>query len=477
MKHALPVLLAAALTGAASAQPVGERPAVETHLNQGDIDAGRVALTRLIEHGLFLFEVKFNTLDGRGRPMTTGGSAQRSQPGPDFSRISGPEASSCKTCHNDPHSGGGGDFTANIFTQAELHDPVLDTTDPALSNERSSLGMMGSGPIEMLAREMTIELIATREQARAAAAATLEPVTLELLAKGVYFGRITVLPNGKIDPSEIEGVDWDLIIKPFQQKGVTVSLREFSNTSMNQHLGMQSTERFGLFTDPDGDGVMNELTVGDITALTIYQSTLAIPVQVMPKNKAQAQIVQLGASIFRDVGCAQCHVPEFQLHSRHFSEPNPFNPPGNLRVTDVPVPFRYDMTGEGPRPRLERSRIGGAIIRPFTDLKRHDLNDDQLFHFDNEMAPQGMINGFAPASDFTIAPYPRPTGEFLTRKLWDVGSSAPYGHRGDLSTITQAIHFHGGDARASRDSYFALPAMERAAVIDFLKTLQITPSK
>ena len=44
-----------------------------------------------------------------------------------------------------------------------------------------------------------------------------------------------------------------------------------------------------------------------------------------------------------------------------------------------------------------------------------------------------------PPEDFTIDPLPRPTEEFLTRKLWDVGSSDPYGHRGDLTTMTEAI--------------------------------------
>ena len=39
-----------------------------------------------------------------------------------------------------------------------------------------------------------------------------------------------------------------------------MSIREFTNTAYNQHHGIQSTERFGRDTDPDGDGFTNELT-------------------------------------------------------------------------------------------------------------------------------------------------------------------------------------------------------------------------
>jgi hypothetical protein len=86
------------------------------------------------------------------------------------------------------------------------------------------------------------------------------------------------------------------------------------------------------------------------------------------------------------------------------------------------------------------------------------------------------LNGFAPASDFTIEPLPRPTEEFLTRKLWDAGNSDPYGHRGDLTTLTEAIYYHGGEARQSRDAYLAASQYDQAAVIEFLKSMQVLPA-
>ncbi len=473
MKLGAAMTLSAMLASATLAQPIGETPAVANHVSQSQIESGAIGFKALMKHGRQIFNARFNMLDGRGRPHSTGAGVFRANPGPAFLRTSGPDASSCQGCHNQPRSGGGGDFVANVFVLAQTLDPVTFSVAPEFSNERNTPGMFGAGPIEMLAREMSTELIAIREAAKAQAKNTGKPVTKALKAKGVSFGSLTAMPNGKIDPSKIEGVDWDLIVKPFHQKGAVVSLREFNNNALNHHHGIQSTERFGFGTDPDGDKVFNELTDGDVTALTIFQAGLATPGLVWPDEEPRKKAVAIGVAVFKQVGCTACHVEQFTLSSRLFSEPSPFNPAGNLQPKSVKKLFTFDMTEQGQAPRLEKAAGGKAIVRPFTDLKRHNLNDKDFKHFANELLPQGMINGFAPASDFTIAPFPRPTQQFLTRKLWECGDSAPYGHRGDLSTITEAIHFHGGEARASRDAFFARPLPERQAVVEFLKSLRL----
>jgi hypothetical protein len=474
--HRFTALVVSLLASPAWAQPIiGERPAVESHLDQAAIDAGRISLATLVARGQRLFDARFNALDGQGRPASTGTGAPRVADEPAFIRTSAPDANACAGCHNQPRSGGAGDFVANVFVLAQARDPVTDSVSPAFGNERNTLGIFGAGAIEMLAREMTAELIGIREAARRAAAGG-QPVTRDLVAKGIEFGTITVLPDGRVDPSGIEGVDWDLVVKPFHQKGAAVSLREFTNNAMNHHHGMQPVERFGRDTDPDQDGVANELTVGDITAVAIFQAALPVPARARPPHPLQRLAAERGEGLFGEIGCASCHVPALALDDPVFSEPNPYNPPGNLRPQDVPRPFVFDLTREGPLPRPERLPGGRAVIRAFTDLKRHDLTDAEYRHFANERLPQGTLNGFAPASDFTIEPPPRPTTEFLTRKLWDAGNSDPYGHRGDLTTMTEAIFFHGGEGRRSRDAFFALSAADQDAVIEFLKTLQVLPA-
>src|SRR5262249_3926488 len=151
------------------------------------------------------------------------------------------------------------------------------------ADERNTLGMFGSGAIEMVAREMSEELIAARDQAKKQAAASGRAVTVALETKGVKFGQVTAQPDGTVDTSKVQGVDPDLVIKPFHQKGVVVSLREFTNNAFFHHHGMQPVERFGLNTDSDGDGVTNELSVGDVTATTLFQAALGVPGRVIPR--------------------------------------------------------------------------------------------------------------------------------------------------------------------------------------------------
>jgi len=252
-----------------------------------------------------------------------------------------------------------------------------------------------------------------------------------------------------------------------------VSLRQFTNNAMNHHHGIQTEERFGTDVDADHDGVVNELTVGDVTAATIFQAALDVPQIVKPDHPAKLRAARRGARLFKQLDCVRCHVPQMRLRSRLFVEPNPYNPPGNLRPQDVRRPFVFDMTRDGQQPGLEPGPRGTAFVRAFTDLKRHNLNDHDYNHFANERIPQGTLLGFADASDFTMDAPPRPTEEFLTRKLWDVATSGPYGHRGDLSTMTEAIYFHGGDARDTRDAFFALSDVDQASVIEFLKVLRV----
>lgn len=469
-------LIAAALCGcdgSAGASPsgeevtIGERPAIERHLDQADLASGAVSFDELFDAGEQLFVAKFNRLDGQGRPGATGdGKPTRREPGsaPEFLRTSGTDANSCAGCHNEPRAGGGGDFVANVFVLAQVRDPV--TFDVREADERNTLGMMGAGPIELLAREMTADLQAARDRALAEARASGQAVTAPLRSKGVDFGALTAQADGTVDAAAVQGVDADLVVKPFHQKGVVRSLREFTVNAMNHHHGMEAVERFGAgqkdktgavidSDDFDGDGVPDELTVGDITAATLWQATQNTPGQVIPGEPERQQAVLRGEQRFRDAGCESCHVPALELDSATFCEPYALNPPGTYSEQSQKV--CVDLTRDGPGPRLPREGDGTILVRAYTDLKRHVICDPETPHYCNETLVQSGC----------------PTNQFLTRKLWDVGNSAPYGHRGDLTTITEAILAHGGEGRASRDAFRALGPHEQAEIVEFLKSLQV----
>jgi CxxC motif-containing protein (DUF1111 family) len=102
---------------------------------------------------------------------------------------------------------------------------------------------------------------------------------------------------------------------------------------------------------------------------------------------------------------------------------------------------------------------GGHAVRAYTDLKRHDLCDGEIRRLCNEERRQDNV----------------PTELFLTAKLWDAASSAPYGHRGDLRTLSKAIVNHGGEARPQREAFLGLPESDKRAVIAFLCTLGRRP--
>ena len=448
---------------------------VAQSIEQEDVNNGALTLDEITEHGKLLFVAKFNACDGQGRPETTGGGDFRMVPTlsedgefVDASQIaklrtSAPDSDACAGCHNDPVVGGAGDFVANVFVLAQALDPVTLSVSPSRSNSRNTLGMHGAGPIEMLAREMTADL-------QAQFAAITSDGTYTLSTKGFDF-EIEVAGGVVV---EAEGVDHDLVVKPFHQAGKVISLREFSANAMNHHHGMQAEERFdmnpakGFNPDFDNDGVERELTIGDLTAISIFQAQLGTPGLVKPEAKAERKQVRRGIQVFNDIGCGGCHMPEMVLDTRYFVEPNPYNPPGTCAgAADGCPEYAFDMTKEGEGPRLEKGPHGTAIVRAYTDLKRHNLCDDPgpdaIRWFCNEQLAQGRPHQDGkPGTEF-----------FLTRKLWDVGNTAPYGHRGDISTITEAILLHGGEARASRDAFASIPVDDQRALVTFLKSLRV----
>ena len=448
-----------------------DEPVVANSLEQADINGGGLDFDDIVEHGAIVFSAVWNTCDGQGRPETTGGGAKRAIPtfseeGEALSggqitklRTSAPDSDSCAGCHNSPEVGGAGDFVANVFVLAQTLDPVTLSVSPSRSNTRNTLGMHGSGAIEMLTREMTVDL-----QSQAAG---LPDGNHTLSTKGVDFDIEVV--GGAVVQSD--GVDTDLVVKPFHQAGKVISLREFTDNAMNHHHGMQAEERFdlnpakGFDPDFDNDGVERELTIGDLTAISIFQAQLATPKQVMPKGKQARDMVKHGEKMFDDAGCTSCHRPEMELSSTIFVEPNPFNPPGTCASAADGCPdYSFDLAKKAG---LKKNSDGSATVRAYTDLKRHNLCDDAgpgaIRWFCNEQLAQGRADQDGkPGSEF-----------FLTRKLWDVGNTAPYGHRGDVTTITEAILLHGGEGRSSRDAFVASSAEDQKALVTFLKTLQI----
>ncbi len=461
---AIGLVAAGVSSGPAAAAPIGDERALPERVDQAAIDRGEVGIDRLVEIGRAWFVAKFTVAEGAGRPGATGAIVPTAaEPGasPLFMRTAGADANACQGCHNDPEPGGAGEFVVNAFVSEGFSDADFDTVDPQFSNERGTPALNGSGAVELLAREMTRDLRARRSAAADEARATGQSVRAALASKGIGFGFVTVRPDGFVDVSELDGVDQDLIVRPFSQKGVFTSLRQFTINALNAHHGIQAAERFGArwtgSDDFDRDGVPDEAGPGDLTALVAFQATLPPPRQVMPRDQDRRTAVVAGERLFEDIGCASCHVPRLPLDSAVFTEPNPYNPAGNLRIGDVAKPFAIDIAGLAEASGMTRDEKGRLLVPLYSDLKRHRIADDERPHFANERLSQRFVN----------------RDQFLSARLWGVGTTAPYGHRGDLTTLHEAITHHGGEATDSRRAYEALEEPDRKRVVEFLLSLRI----
>lgn len=474
---------------------LGWEVAIPDHLKDGQEYA--LPLKELLDHGQLLFSANWTYQEGAGRPRTKGTGAPNSDLSVplvfprNFNRVSGPDANSCAGCHNAPFGiiGGGGDFVANVFVLGQRFDfATFNALDPVptkgavdergnpvtlqtVGNSRTTLGMFGAGYIEMLARQITVDLQAQRNMLAPGA-------SVSLTSKGIGFGTLARRPDGTWDTSGVAGMPEtslgspgtnapSLVIRPFHQAGRVVSLREFSNNAFNHHHGIQATERFGTGTDPDGDGVVDEMTRADITAATVFQAAMAVPGRVIPKNPVVEHAVIRGEAKFRTAGCTTCHVPTLPLVNRGwiYSEPNPFNPPGNLLPGQAPT-FQVNLNDSGlPRPRLKKDD-DVVHVPAFTDFRLHDITGGPN---DPNREPLNMQHPAGSDAFFGG------NGRFLSRKLWDVGNRPNHHHHGQFTTMRESVYAHLGAAQSSRDAFIALSQEDQACVIEFLKTLQVLP--
>lgn len=205
-----------------------------------------------------------------------------------------------------------------VPTRGAIDENGRAVTLQFIANSRSTLGLFGSGFIEIVARQMTADLQTIRN-------ATPAGGSNKLTTKASPSARSPPPQNGAWDTSKVEGLSPlsltttgsadppSLIVRPFHQAGRIASIREFTNNAFNHHHGMQSTERFGSGADPDGDGVANELTRADITATVVFQATLPVPVRVLSTEVEVAKAVTLGEDLFAAIGCANCHIPKLPL--------------------------------------------------------------------------------------------------------------------------------------------------------------------
>jgi Di-haem oxidoreductase, putative peroxidase len=279
-----------------------------------------------------------------------------------YVRLNGLDSQSCFECHNSigserlPDSrsfaltrkqstvGGPAGFASNAFINDDLGLRVFTFI-------RNPPHVFGTGYAQGLAEEMTVDLLGLRTKALEEALASGKG-SVPLESKGTKFGEFSVAytggdpkpelnnvikqlnehpgqdpPGFKIDWGKIEGVSVDLVVRPFQWKGIASNERNFVRDACQFHFGMQAQEKnmqFGESSedhDSDKDGVCDELSIGDISAMTIYTMTIRPPFEVKPIREDERRTVARGRKIFqgeevftKEVSCARCHTPSLRLN-------------------------------------------------------------------------------------------------------------------------------------------------------------------
>ncbi|HXI04000.1 MAG TPA: di-heme oxidoredictase family protein [Candidatus Saccharimonadales bacterium] len=450
------VVLAGAWVGAGILVAAEQPALLGHHVDQQRIADGEMSLYEIRSAGLRLFTTPFNKLDGYGDgPMnpadpTSPGGRPTLQGNGTFLRVNGLDAQSCLECHSQISAatspptlgigGVGGSNSNAIIMPTEMNPsgfPLVNGIADMNGRFANPPFVFGAGGVELLGLEMTEDLQRIRSRALANPG-----VVYELITKGVSFGSIVADGNGNLDLSNVQGVSDDLVIRPFGRKGEFNSLRAFDTAAVQFHLGMQPVEVVGEGVDDDGDGVTDEITVGDLSALGVFIATADRPAMASLTPSATR-----GFATFKSIGCADCHRPSLETESTVLP----------LRYPDVPdhpfdgVYYRIDLTR--PPASFERNGSGGLIVPLFADLKRHDMGP-------------GLAESFALADEKT-------NREFTTARLWGIADSAPYLHDGRATTLTEAILLHGGEAQTVRDAFAALDDAHRDEVLEFLRSLRM----
>ncbi|MEM7152185.1 MAG: di-heme oxidoredictase family protein [Myxococcota bacterium] len=165
----------------------------------------------------------------------------------------------------------------------------------------------------------------------------------------------------------------------------------------------------------DADGV--EISEELLELVVFFNMSIAVPERRKPTHPK----VVRGQALFEDAGCGSCHTPHY-------------------------------VTGSDPAyPHLSTQDIW-----PYTDMLLHDMG-------------AGLADG---REDFLA------TGsEWRTPPLWSVGlaramhDDVGFLHDGRARTVEEAIVWHDGEGRRSRDRFSALSEADRRSLVAFVRSL------
>lgn len=247
----------------------------------------------------------------------------------------------------------------------------------------------------------------------------------------------------------LEAVDPDLAAAAAGKDVVTPAGMRLSGTTDQ----IDAPPAADTFADPDGDGVTHEIPEAAVDHLEFYLLNY-----FKPGLYRQTVATRAGHEAFDRVRCGTCHVPNLTIQKdRRVADVETVYDPAKAIFNGLFATATARLTavadGSGYPAVKQPSGQPFVVKNIFADFKRHDLGP--AFHEKN--------------FDGTV------TTQFMTEPLWGVGSTSPYGHDGRSINLREVILRHGGEAKASRDAFAALPEVGQEVLIQFLESLVLFP--
>lgn len=251
-----------------------------------------------------------------------------------------------------------------------------------VSSLRMSPAMIGMGLLESISEETLIALS--------------DP--LDFNEDGIS-GRLNLVPDLETGTTRIGR---------FGFKAVHPTVKQQSAAAFFNDMGLTTS----LFKDSNLSPEINDET---LFRLVIYLKLAGVP----SARLQNTQPIYIGRSLFKSIGCADCH--KMQVMTKSTTDPE----------------------------------LDSQLILPYTNLLLHDMGKDLADNF-NEFGANGS--------------------EWRTTPLWGLGYSVSdvkrlFLHDGRARTIEEAILWHGGEAARARDNFKRLSAVERTLVLEFLNSL------
>jgi CxxC motif-containing protein (DUF1111 family) len=382
--------------------------------------------------GKEVFERRFDRTDGLG---------------PHFNAVS------CRSCHEDPVSGGSAKRYRDFFLAGRTNPDgtvskvVPDCTEKNAAEARDelclpSLVIPNYGPRGTIAAPVAagVEHPPIPEEADVVARRNAPPLfgvgLFRLVSDAEILSRAD--PDDTITPDGISGrvnivPTEENAIGRFGYKCQTASIEAFNRGAFNNQLGITSDS--------------TELVVGAARGLPETHGGLFDLLRV---KEAHAQVAEPKDRITDFDGVPDPEVQRFQLLDLIAFQENLAAPPRGLitpAVTRGEAVFAATGCAKCHVPSLE-TPLG--VIHPYTDLLIHDLG---------EGLSDRIVMGLASGS------------EFRTQPLWGLCRHAPFLHDGRADTLAEAILLHGGEASQARAAYEALDEAGRSDLHRFLESL------